>query len=261
MCYNLKYLTEKKIKYARLFGISDEEIRELEKELELVNFDEKAKYFVTGFEHPSIPVFTKDEKLKLNFFFWGLIPFWVKDFEEAKKIRNQTINARSESLFQKPAFRNPAKTNRCVIPADAFYEYHHYNNNAYPYHIFLKSGDPMLIAGIFDNWTFIETGEMYQTVAIVTTKANALMQKIHNNPKTKEPRMPVILDKENAMKWLNNNIMHNHHDLLKELYVPYNENKMDAYTVAKFKNKEENRNSPETTKEFHYPELNSVTLL
>jgi putative SOS response-associated peptidase YedK len=119
------------------------------------------------------------------------------------------------------------------VVADAFYEYYHENGATHLYEIRMKSEEPVLLAGIYDTWTFIETGEIHQSATIVTTKANEMMKGIHNNPKADESRMPVILKNDNLMKWMDNTIHHNHHLILKELFVPFDQELLEAHEVPK----------------------------
>ena len=122
---------------------------------------------------------------------WGLLPSWVKD----PKAFTLVINARGESVLDKPAFRNAMKRRRCLIPADGFYEWQAGGARKQPYFIRLKSGAPMAFAGLWECWTG-PNGEELETAAIVTTGANRTLGDIHD-------RMPVILAPEAFDLWLN----------------------------------------------------------
>lgn len=122
---------------------------------------------------------------------WGLVPFWAKD----AKFGYSTINARAEEAPAKPAYREAFKKRRCLVPADAFYEWQRPDAKAkFPYAIALKSGQPFALAGLWERWKPKE-GELLETFTILTTDPNPLMESIHN-------RMPVILDPSDYARWL-----------------------------------------------------------
>lgn len=122
---------------------------------------------------------------------WGLLPSWVKD----PKAFTLVINARGESVLDKPAFRNAMKYRRCLIPADGFYEWQAGERGKRPFFVRSRSGAPMAFAGLWETWIGPH-GEELDTVAIVTTRANATLGAIHD-------RMPVIVPPEAFDLWLN----------------------------------------------------------
>jgi putative SOS response-associated peptidase YedK len=247
MCYNLVSGTKKLLQYARHRGQAAD-VTELEERLRRLGGALSPYYHVSGFSHPGLLVFTSDKPFEPRIFRWGLIPFWVKDQETARKIANQTINARSETMFEKPAFREPARKKRCLVYADAFYEHHHIQKRAYPFHISMKDKRPMAFAGLWDEWIDKETGEIISTVSIVTCRANTLLEKIHNNPDAEGPRMPVILPAELQDHWLNPPGNLQGQDLKNELFqltIPYPEEQMEAYPVKRILGKEASGNVPE----------------
>jgi putative SOS response-associated peptidase YedK len=128
---------------------------------------------------------------KLN---WGLVPFWAKDIS----IGSRMINARAETVSQKPSFRNAFRKRRCLIPADGFYEWKGEKGNKQPYYVFIPSGEPFAFAGLWETWTGKESGEesVYKSCTIITTAASESIREIHH-------RMPVILDPTFHDKWLN----------------------------------------------------------
>jgi len=122
---------------------------------------------------------------------WGLVPFWAKD----PKFGYSTINARAEEAPTKPAYREALKKRRCLVPADAFYEWQKLDaKNKQPYAIALKSGEPYAFAGLWESWK-PEEGPPLETFTILTTDPNELMQPIHN-------RMPVIIESRDYDRWL-----------------------------------------------------------
>jgi putative SOS response-associated peptidase YedK len=122
---------------------------------------------------------------------WGLIPHWAKD----DKIANKLINARSETIAEKPSFKNSYKKSRCLIIADGFYEWKDTGFKKKPFYICFKNEKPFTMAGLYDKWINSD-GKIITTCTIVTTEANEIMQPIHH-------RMPVIIEPENYDLWLN----------------------------------------------------------
>lgn len=133
-----------------------------------------------------------DEKNKeLIMLRWGLVPSWAKD----PSIGNRMINARAETIAEKPSFRTAYRKRRCLILADGFYEWHTENDVKVPYYISLTTGDPFAFAGLWEHWQSKATDENLQTTTIVTTAANDLLSRIHH-------RMPIVLEPKNADRWL-----------------------------------------------------------
>jgi len=122
---------------------------------------------------------------------WGLVPFWAKD----PSIGNRMINARAETVAEKPSYRNAYKHRRCLVLADGFYEWRRDGDTRAPYFISLASGEPFALAGLWENWTDKVSGESLQTTTLVTTVANEFMAALHH-------RMPVILGSGTATDWL-----------------------------------------------------------
>lgn len=154
--------------------------------------------FLTAFTQPFLPVIASDNKDVIQLYKWGLIPSWVKDDETAKKIRNATYNARSETAWEKPAFRAGIKYRRCLVLAHGFYEWQTRGKLKIPYYIRHKNDLPFAFAGLSENWVNKDTGEILNTVSILTKKADPFMEKIHNTKK----RMPVILSENLEKQWI-----------------------------------------------------------
>jgi len=210
------------------------------------------KYHVDAFNSPNLPVITNESPQQIDLFHWGLIPFWVKDLKAANEIRQKTANARSESIFEKPSFRNSAEKKHCLVLADGFFEWKFFNGKNYPYYIFLKKHKPFAMAGLWEDWTNRETQEKINTFTIITTKANPMMENIHN----KKKRMPVILRPEDYDKWISMPI---DKQSSLELLIPYDQDDMEAYTISRLiTSKKENPNSPDVIKPFRYKELESI---
>ena len=122
---------------------------------------------------------------------WGLVPFWAKD----PSIGNRMINARAETVAEKPAFRAAYRRRRCLVLADGFYEWHREGSSKIPYFISLASGDPFAFAGLWESWQDRESDESLQTATLITTSANDYLASLHH-------RMPVVLEPDRAERWL-----------------------------------------------------------
>ena len=153
---------------------------------------------------------------------WGLIPVWAKD----EAIGYKMINARSETLLEKPSFKSLLPTRRCLILADGFFEWLDTGRGKQPYFIHLRSGEPFTFAGLWSHWKNPK-GEEIKSCTIITCGPNKLIEKIHN-------RMPVILDAEAQELWLNPE--NQERRALTSLLNPYPEKEMEAYPVSKIVN-------------------------
>lgn len=179
-----------------------------------------------GFSFRVMPVATQEDPSHLQLFNWGLIPHWVKSKADADKLKAQTLNARCETIFEKPSFRGSISYKRCLIPADGFYEWMDVAGKKYPHYIQLQEKNLFCFGGIYAAWTDKATGEHLQTFSIITTEANALMEKIHNIKK----RMPVIISPDRYADWLNPNLSRNQ---IPEFFTPYPSEQMMAEAIEK----------------------------
>jgi putative SOS response-associated peptidase YedK len=218
-----------------------------------VSFPEKKTFkrvhHASSFDLPHLPVITNESPEQIQLFSWGLIPFWVKDSKSAEEIRFKTMNARAESLYEKPSFRHAAEKQHCLVLADGFFEWQEVNGKKYPYYIRLKGHEPFAMAGVWDTWKNPETGEELQTYTVITTKANALMETIHNTKK----RMPVMLRKENESAWIDPSLRK---EAGQSLLVPYDDAEMEAFTISRLiTSRAQNPNRAEVLHPFLYPEL------
>ena len=164
---------------------------------------------------------------------WGLIPPWSKDIS----IGNKMINARAETLCERPSFRKAIRTNRCLILADSFYEWQDTGQNKIPIRILMKNDRPFAFAGLWSRWNDY-SGNSILSCTIITTKPNSLTRHIHR-------RMPVILTDQAEDLWLDPQIQ----DMrtLSNILTPYPSNEMRMYEVSKLVNSPKN-NFPELTK-------------
>ena len=164
-----------------------------------------------------------------DFRLWGLIPSWAKD----PTIGSRMINARAETVAEKPSFRAAFKRRRCLILADGFYEWETVpgQKTKQPHYIFLKDHRPFAFAGLWEHWADPASGGEIQTCTILTTAPNELMDPIHN-------RMPVILAAEDYAAWLDPDF--DQPPILQAMLRPYEAEAMDRYAIATVVNKPQN---------------------
>jgi putative SOS response-associated peptidase YedK len=165
----------------------------------------------------SLPVILNEEPHAIQLLRWGLVPFWAKD----PSIGNRMINARTETLAEKPSFRNALHKRRCLVLADGFYEWQQTAHGKVPMRITLESGEPFAFAGLWETWRSPE-GATLRTFTIVTTEPNALLAPIHN-------RMPALLLPEHEQLWLDD---HGHQEAWLDTLRPYPAERMVAYPVS-----------------------------
>lgn len=163
-------------------------------------------------QHPKEPI------RELSLMRWGLIPSWAKESSIAAKM----INARSETVSTKPAFRDPLKFRRCLIPADGFYEWMRTAKAKQPYCFEVNDGELFAFAGIWDRWRN-PSGNTVETCSILTTTPNALTSAVHD-------RMPVILDPDSYDLWLDPGM--NNVTAATDLLKPYDAKSMRCYPIS-----------------------------
>lgn len=206
-------------------------------------------YHANGFDFPTLPVITLKEPKKVQAYHWGLIPHWVKTIEEANKIRTQTLNAKAETIFEKPSFRTYAQGNRCLALVDGFYEWMEYKKKKYPHYVHLKNNEVFAFAGLYNHWVDKETGELFKTFCIITTDANPFMARIHNTKK----RMPVIFTKDQWNAWLDPELKK---EEIQSMLLPCDETNLTARTISKLiTTRGADTNVPEVLAEQQYAEL------
>jgi len=214
---------------------------------DLIDHDKyRPSYYYHAYSLPLLPVICSDKPSSIRLFQWGLIPSWASDQSEAEEIRLKTFNARSESIDTKPAFKEPFSTQRCLIPVRGFFEWQHVGGRKIPWYIHLHDEDIFSLAGIWDSWQ-LKGGVTVNTFSIVTTRANGIMEEIHNTKK----RMPVILPSAVEKLWLR-------HDLSKSSALPLMEpvasEMLDVHTISPLiTNQKADRNRPELIMPYNYP--------
>mgnify|MGYP000873580804 CR=1 FL=1 len=150
---------------------------------------------------------------------WGLVPLWAKEISSSTRM----FNARSETVHEKPAFRQAIRSRRCLVPAHGFYEWSQNGKTKTPYYISLKDGSPMSFAGIWEAWQS-PVGETIECFSILTTQANRFMEKIHD-------RMPVILHKDEHQLWLDRGMTDPL--TLQRFYQPFPSELLQSWSVSK----------------------------
>ena len=173
---------------------------------------------------------------------WGLIPAWVKDPRGFSLV----INARGESVLDKPAFRNAMKRRRCLFPADGFYEWKRAGESKQPYFVRLKSAQPLAFAGLWESWIG-PNGEEQETAAIVTTTASSSIAHIHD-------RMPVIVPPDAFDFWLDPNV---DAQTAAAVIQPARDALIEYYAVSSAVNRTAN-DSPNLTEPLREPEASEA---
>jgi putative SOS response-associated peptidase YedK len=209
MCGRItQYLTSEEI--AALFGAEDE-------------VDDSAERYNVAPTQMVMIVVEDGAKRVVTAQRWGLIPPWADD----PKIGSRLINARGETVAEKPSFRASFKRQRCIIPANGFYEWQKRGDRKVPHAIVRKDEKPLALAGLWSSWRDPESGEQVRSFAIITTTANATLAPIHD-------RMPVILPDDAIDTWLDPNFQ----DVpaLQSLLRPYPDDLLRAYPVSRLVN-------------------------
>lgn len=203
-------------------------------------------YHANGFAHPDLPVLSMEGGRSIQLFNWGLIPFWVKDWAAAAKLRNQTLNARSEDVFEKASFRDSIKSRRCIIPVTGFYEWKHVAKEKIPYYIHPKEQPLFYLAGIYSTWREPVTKVEMTTYSVLTGAANELMTDIHNSAK----RMPLMISAKDVDAWISPGLPKAG---IIELMQPCDDRDMAAYTISRdLSNPKVNSNVPEIMQPVDY---------
>jgi putative SOS response-associated peptidase YedK len=185
----------------------------------------KPNYNAAPSQH--LPVVTFDgEHNQLELMEWGLIPHWSKQ----KQTGYSMINARMETLLEKPTYKRPFKTHRCIIPASGFYEWKKTENGKQPYYITISDQPLIGFAGIFDIWEDKTTGSTLKSYSIITTASKGVMEQIHE-------RTPVILRQDQEKNWLQGTDETKLYDILK-----HNETDLHMYPVSRLVNTVSNNN-------------------
>lgn len=177
---------------------------------------------------PTILQLSTSTNRQLKMLHWGLIPSWAKD----SKMGSKLINARAETVAEKPSFRSAFRQRRCLVLADGFYEWQQQEDKQkQPFYFRMSDEHPFAFAGLWEHWEDKDTGKTIESCTLLTTEPNELMQSVHN-------RMPVILEPKNYDIWLDPEVKNP--ELLQPFLHPYPAEKMTSFPVSKAVNKASN---------------------
>ena len=182
----------------------------------------------------------EDAGRRATYMRWGLIPSWAKDLS----IGNRMINARAETVAERPAFRTALRRRRCLVLADGYYEWRRDGRSRTPFRVTLASGEPFAFAGLWETWQD-PAGQTVPSCTIITTAANEILSPIHD-------RMPVILPRESETLWLDHDVQDT--ALLAGVLAPYPAEGMDTYQVSSLVNSTAN-NCPELAERMYQGQL------
>lgn len=206
------------------------ELKYLFKTLSAFHDDGLYRYHENGFDYLPTPIVTAGEPTHFKLFRWGLVPFFMSDIEKAMTIRTQTLNCISEEMHEKPSFRDALKNGqRCLIPVTGFFEWRWLDEKGtvkIPYYITFRDQQIRSMAGLYSRWKDKTTGQYYYSYTVLTTRANSILEYVHNNKK----RMPVFIAKEDEKAWLNRDLSAKD---VSELCHPSLDESMRAYTISK----------------------------
>ncbi len=176
----------------------------------------------SGFNQVALPLITQGKPEIIQLIPWGLIPSWA-DESQAKELPLKTLNAKSETIFEKASFEPSILKQRCLVLVDGFFEWQHSGKEKIEYEIRLQQEGPFALAGIYAIWNNPRTKNLQASFSIITTPANDLMEEIHNTKK----RMPLILPFEKEKEWIQGMPIEN----IKSFFKPYPSDKMRAKKV------------------------------
>lgn len=218
-----------------------------------IPWDVYPQYFINGFDFKPQLCITDHGAMLLN---WGLIPHWVKHIDQANQIRVKTLNARSESAFEKDSFRDAISSHRCIVPMSGFFDSHHFGTTKVPYYVFPRDKSLWGLAGIWTSWKDPYSNEIIESFSILTMPANPLMAKIHNS----KQRMPVILEKAAFDAWVDPTLKR---DEIENMFMEYEDGSMDYYPLNSLVNRSipsSLRNVPEVLEKRNYDPLSQGSL-
>ncbi len=211
-------------------------------------------FFANGFDNPQLPVITCEQPDEIQLFQWGLIPSWVKDQSQADQLRAMTLNAKVETVFEKRSFSSNVLNRRCLVLCSGFFEnFTKTKKEKYSFYISRKDESIFCLAGIYDQWTNPTDGKVYKTYSILTQSANELLSAIHNT----QQRQPVILDYENAKKYISNDLQQAEIETIINTRVDFRQ--LQATPIAHFNPKNAKAlNQAKVSAYYHFPELVTI---
>lgn len=242
MCYDVQAKLYAQLKRAKRKGYKDlAEI--LEKTIgEDYHFNH---YHAMGFDNPKLFIYTSENPNRPIPANWG---FTVP---QAWYMGKKHINARGETMYEKPTFKDAAIKGRCLIQVNGFFEHYHHKGKIYPFYVYRKDLEPITLAGISNEFRIESTHEIYRGFTIITSKANQLLSKIHNHPKLNEARMPLILPEEIEDQWL----QVSDKSKIVKLVQPFEDGLLAAHPVRGLRGKVAIGNHPNVTNQVNYDVL------
>ncbi len=258
MCFTAVQLYRKYIKYAKHRGDSPEEIERLQKLLEEAEKLEllDQHYNAYGFNHPKLGIIQKmEDGFEMRQMHWGLIPNWTKSREDAYRRWNGNLNARGEEMEEKVSFKDSVQHSRCIFPIAGYFEHHHKGGKTFPFFIQRQDHELMLVGALSSKWVVPETGKVIESFAMVTTLPTEFLAEIHNNPKREESRMPLLLNPEDVLTWMDGDI-----EEVKELIKPNQEIELIAHTTKPILGKQSVGDTPDALEPHFYSELGQKSL-
>lgn len=206
----------------------------------------RPSYYYHAFAVPEIPVLCTGDPLHIQVFKWGLIPGHTRSMDEAGNIRSKTFNARAESLADKSSFSSSFRSKRCIVPVNGFFEWQHIGKQKIPWYIFPSEGRIISLAGLYDQWIYDHTGEVFNTFTIITTEANDMLAEIHNSAK----RMPAVLEHHEEKLWLDDSASE---EDVRALLKPARVEILKAHTVSPLvSSRSAEKNTPEVIRPYQY---------
>ncbi|MCW8309642.1 SOS response-associated peptidase [Sphingobacterium sp. InxBP1] len=202
-----------------------------------VHYQHEEIFHVTGFTRPYLPVTLNADPGAIVPARWKLIPFWVKTEDDAAKYAN-TLNAESESIFEKASYKNYILKNRGLLYVNGFYEPHKVagQKETENYYIYYPSKEIFTIGVVYSDFKDYETNNVYPTFSVITTKANPLLEEIHNEKK----RMPLIIPPSSREEWLSANTKED----IQQLMIPF-EGELGAHKVFRVTGAKGDTNRPD----------------
>ncbi len=249
MCYDIKTSLATQLKKAKREN-NAAAIAEIEEKL--APMTDLPLFHSSGFDHPKLLIYTSESPNLPILANWGLVPTWVNDEKQKNERWNSTLNAKGETIFEKPSFKDAAIKGRCVLYLDGFYEHQHRNGEPIPHLIYRKNNESLAVAGLWNAWKNEQNGIVMNTFTIVTSPANLLMKGIHNNPKLEAARMPLILSELEEIHWLNPKLTDE--KTIQSLIKAAPDGELKAHTVRKLKGKSYLGNVEKVAERFDYPE-------
>jgi len=205
MCYNVRFLTKKRLNYLKRLNPLSNEVSELETELDEINTIISPTFITSAFSHPLLPVVIANEVgIHMKPMQWGLVPGWVKDPHKAMELQKHTLNARVESILTKSSFKESAVNGRGIVLVDGYFEHQIRNGDKIPHHIVCAENEPLFFAALYTNRFDSDRKVITRTCSIITAEPSDYINDILFN-NALDGRMPLLLTNTNAQAWLREN--------------------------------------------------------